>query len=302
MLKRSLLYFSMLSLFLCGTALAKAPLVASGNTNAPPLSWEEYKNLTGVGPDLVTHILTDLGVDHSVQVTGNWEQVQEKAKNGSVDLIVGAFKNDERKAYLEFSIPYLAEPTVIITEKGKEFTFNNWDDLIGKRGVTNIGESYGQAFDDHINNELDVKHIALERAIQLMNSGEADYLIMDLYTALIYARMLRGEDAITILKNPVAKESFHIAIAKNSPYLSLMPEINKELQKAIDNKDISRLFYMHFDNWKELIAKRSSFFKQDADIRAEENVEFVQYRDEDEKARLVNLMGIRDGQLPYSAE
>ncbi len=301
MLKRSLLYFCTLSLFLCGTALAKAPLVASGNTNAPPLSWEEYKKLTGIGPDLITHILTDLGVDHSIQIAGNWSQVQEKAKNGSVDLIVGAFQNDNRKTYLDFSIPYLAEPTVIITEKGKEFTFENWDDLIGKRGVTNIGESYGQAFDNHVKTKLDVKYIALERAIQLMNSGEADYLIMDLYTALIYARMLRGEDAITILKKPVVEESFHIAIAKNSPYASLMPEINKELQKAIDNKDISRLFYMHFDNWKELIAKRSGFFKQDANIRAEENVEFVQYRDDEDKARLVNLIGSRDG-LPYSAE
>ena len=299
-LKKLSLLLSLFSFTICHSALAKDPLVVSGNTNAPPISWEEHKALTGAGPDLVSSILDELKVNYEVKVTGNWGQVQKKAKEGKIDLIVGAVKNDERAQFLDFSIPYVVQPAVVVTEAGKEFKFNTLEDLVGKRGVSNIGESYGQKFDEFAKNKLDIKYVALERAIELMNLGEADYLVIDLYTALIYARYLRGEDAITILEKPVSQEKFHIAIAKGSPYSDLLPEIDKKLQKALDDHFVSHLFYKHFDSWKELSAKRSAYLNHDAGVRAEENEEFHKNRDMEEKARLGELMGYRDEYLPES--
>ncbi len=81
-----------------------------------------------------------------------------------------------------------------------------------------------------------------------------------------------------------------------------MPKINEKLQKTIDNKTVSRTFYTHFDNWKQLIAERSTFYKQDSDIRAQENEEFDKTRDIDEKMRLAKLMGVRDDREPGSIE
>jgi len=115
---------------------------------------------------------------------------------------------NERAAYMEYSLPYLPQPTVIVVEKGKEFPFGRWESLMGKKGVSNIGESYGQEFDAFIKSKLDVQFIAFERALELLNRGEVDYLIVDLYTALIYARLLQGEDAITLLEPPVTTQAF----------------------------------------------------------------------------------------------
>jgi polar amino acid transport system substrate-binding protein len=284
------------------SSLATDTFVVSGNPKAPPVVWEQYDKLTGVGPDLAHSILSELDINHEILVTGNWQEVQDKCKSGKIDMIVSAYKNDERATYMNYSLPYLPQPTVIIVEKGKEFPFGRWESLIGKKGVSNIGESYGQEFDDFIKEKLSVQYIAFERAIELLNRGEADYLIVDLFTALIYSRLLQGEDAITILDPPVTTQTFHITIGKNSALGKRMPEIDKKLRTLVKNGTVEKLFYKHFESWKQLIAKRSHFLNRNSDIRTGEQESYLKKQDAYEKQRIGGLlMQSRDG-LPAAAE
>ncbi len=283
-------------------SFAAETFIVSGNPKAPPVMWEEYNKLTGVGPDIAKSILTELKLDYDIRIEGDWQQVQDKCKSGEVDMIVAAYKNDARAAYMDYSLPYLPQPTVIIVQKGKEFPFGRWESLIGKKGVSNIGESYGQEFDTFTKEKLDVQFIAFERALQLLNRGEADYLIVDLYTALIYARLLQGEDAITILEPPITTQSFHITIGKNSPMAVQMPAINKKLYRLVKDGTVEKLFYEHFENWKKLIAKRSRYFHRDSNIRGSEHKDYLKAQDAYEKERLGSLlMDSREG-LPAAAE
>ena len=283
-------------------SFAADTFIVSGNPKAPPIVWEEYNKLIGVGPDLAKSILTELNLDYDIQVKGDWQQVQDKCKSGEIDMIVSAYENDERAEYMEYSLPYLPQPTVIIVPKGKEFPFGRWESLIGKRGVTNIGESYGQQFDTFIKDKLSVQFIAFERAIELLSRGEADYLIVDLYTALIYSRLLQGENAITILDPPITTQNFHMTIGKNSPMAVQMPAINKKLYRLIKDGTVEKLFYEHFESWKKLIAKRSRYFNRDSGIRSEEQEAYLKEQDAYEREQIGNLMmGSREG-LPKAAE
>jgi len=283
-------------------SFAADTFIVSGNPKAPPVVWEQYEKLTGIGPDIAKSILTELKLDYDMRIVGDWQQVQDKCKSGEVDMIVSAYKNDERASYMEYSMAYLPQPTVIVVERGKEFPFGRWESLIGKKGVSNIGESYGQQFDTFIKDKLEVKFIAFDRAIELLNRGEADYLIVDLYTALIYSRLLQGEDSITILDPPVTTQTFHITIAKNSPMAVQMPAINKKLYRLVKDGTVERLFYKHFESWKKLIAKRSKYFHRDSSIRGSEQETYLKDQDAYEKEKIGNLlMGSREG-LPLSAE
>lgn len=276
--------------------------IVSGNPKAPPITWEQYNKLTGVGPDLATSILNDLDLDFDIRVEGDWQQVQDKCKNGKVDMMVAAYKNETREGYMDFSLPYLPQPTMIVVAQGKEFPFGRWESLIGKKGVSNIGESYGQEFDKFIKEKLDVQFVAFDRAVQLLNLGEADYLIVDLYTALIYVRLLQGEDAITILDPPVTTQAFHMAVAKTSPLAAHLPAINKKLHTLVKDGTVEKLFYKHFEDWKALIAKRSKFYNKDAEIRSMEHQQYQTTIDTNEKARLGNILfNSREG-LPAAAE
>ncbi len=277
-------------------SLAEKTFVVSGNPKAPPVVWEQYNELTGIGPDIAKTILNELKLDYDLRLEGDWQQVQDKTKAGKIDMIVSAYKNDDRAKYLDFSLPYLPQPTVIVVQKGKEFPFGSWKSLKGKKGVSNIGESYGQEFDNFAKENLDIKFLAFERAIELLNRGEADYLVVDLYTALIYARLLRGEDAITILEPPVTTQTFHLAVAKSSPLAVQMPAINKKLYRMVKDGTIEKLFYKHFNDWKKLMAKRSRFFHKDSALRADEHTEYLKKQDSYEKERIGSLLlGSREG-------
>ena len=283
-------------------SFASETVIVSGNPKAPPVVWEEYNKLIGVGPDIAKAILTELKLNYDIQVQGDWQQVQDKCKSGEIDMLVSAYKNDKRSAYMEYSIPYLPQPTVIVVLKGNEFPFGRWESLIGKRGVSNIGESYGQQFDAFIQDKLSVQFIAFERAVELLTRGETDYLIVDLYTALIYSRLLRGENAITILDPPVTTQTFHITIGKKSPMAVQMPAINKKLYRLIKDGTVEQLFYTHFESWKKLIAKRSRYYNKDSGIRNEEHGRYLKEQDAYEKERLGSiLMDSREG-LPAAVE
>lgn len=301
--KRIILTLVFLTVTLWGaTQLFSAQnFIASGNPYAPPVVWEENKKLAGVAPDLVNEIFTELSLPYSVRVIGDWERVQEAARTGEIDLIVSAYRNEDRSKYLNFSIPYLPEQTVIVVEKGREFKFSSWDALKGKKGVSGIGESYGQKFDSYSSENLDISYYRLERAIETLNLGKADYLIIDLYTALIYARLLQGEDSITILEPPVTTENFHLAVTKDSPLNDHLEAINKKLDEKIAAGKVNELVLAHFDRWQEKIATRSKYLSRMSQKRSASQEEYLRKQDEMARQRVLGTMINREG-LPPSAE
>ena len=287
--------------FTLASASAQNSFIVSGNPYAPPVVWEEYKKLVGLGPDLATTILGELGISHTFMLFNNWQDVQTKARAKKIDMIVSAYKNNEREEYLSFSIPYLAQPIVIIVEKGKEFRFSSWDALKGKRGVSNVGESYGQEFDDFIKQQLTVKYYQFERALQLLNLAEADYLVVDLYTALIYARLLQGEDSITILDPPVTVQNFHLAVRTDSALAAHLPDIDKKLAELIKSGMVSDTLLKHYDKWQALIDKRAGYFARGKEARSKDQQAYLKEQDEIARQRIVGTMVNREG-LPPSAQ
>ena len=278
-----------------------ASFLLSGNPNAPPVVWEEHQKLVGLGPDLAASILQELSLPHSFRRFRNWQVVQEKTRGGEIDMIVSAYRNSERETYLTFSKPYLAQPTVIVVEKGKEFNFSSWDVLKSKRGVSNIGESYGEEFDEFMKQNLDITFHQLERAIQLMNLGEADYLIIDLYTALIYARLLQGEDSITILDPPVTTQDFHLAIRTDSELVQHLEAINEKIDQKTGGGFVRDTLLAHFDKWKRLTEQRASFFNRTRQAQSEQQQEYLREQDEMARQRIIRTMVNREG-LPPAAQ
>lgn len=303
MAKRIVRTLAVLVTIFLGTSqvLADQPFIVSGNPYAPPVVWEEHKQLAGVAPDLVEEIFTDLSLPYAVRVLSDWERVQDAARKGEIDLIVSAYRNDERSEYLNFSIPYLPEQTVIVVEKGREFDFTSWDALKGKKGVSGIGESYGQEFDSFIADNLDISYYRLERAIETLNLGKADYLIIDLYTALIYARLLQGEDSITILDPPVTTQNFHLAVAKDSPLNNHLDAINEKLNEKIGAGTVNQLVLGHFDKWQEKIAKRSQYLSKMSQQHSASQQEYLKKQDEIARQRVLGTMINREG-LPPAAQ
>ena len=261
-------------LFAATSAQAEKPLLVTGNPQAPPIVWEKGGTLTGVGPQATATILKSINVAYALKNVGPWDQVQKLAREGKVDLIVSAYKNSDRQQYLDFTVPYLKSPVVIAVKKGHGFPFTSWNALIGKKGVANVGESFGEKFDAFIKDKLDVTYMPYEKAFEMMRLNLADYLIIDLYPAVIYAKLLNVENNVEFLDNPATIQHFHMAIAKSSPAVSLLPKINREIEKLKKQGFFKNQVKKQYSAWNTNFLRRKRFYARN---RAREQQEQQEY-------------------------
>jgi polar amino acid transport system substrate-binding protein len=242
------------------SAKANGPLIVTGNPEAPPIVWERNGQLIGVGPEAATRILTNLQIPFIIKSTGTWKDVQQKAKNGAIDLIVSAYENKDRRQYMKYSVPYLKSPVIIVVKKGNAFPFSSWQDLVGKKGVANVGESFGEKFDSFIQEKLDVHYMPYRRAFEMMKLGTADYLIIDLYPAVIYAKLLNVEDEVEFLDNPATVQHFHMTLSKKSPFLNLLPKINEQITTMKKKGLFTQMAKEQYSRWNATFLKRQRFY------------------------------------------
>ena len=291
---------TLLFLLFTPTLYAADAFTVSGNPNAPPVVWEQYQELVGLGPDLVKSIFNELNIPYEFKIFGSWQNVQQKISSGEIDMLVYTDKNKDRETFLLFSDPYLSQPTVLLVKKGQEFIFSSWDSLIGKKGVGIIGESYGQPFDEFSREKLDMQYYQIERALQALSLLEADYLLIDLYTALIYTGLLQGENAVSILDPAVTTQDFYFGISKDSELVNYLPQINNKLDEKLKNNEIGDILLSHYDAWQKTIRKRSRFFDAQKKIRTDEQADYLKEQTEMAKQQIMKTMIDREG-LPAAA-
>jgi len=269
-------------------------LVISGNPEAPPVAWNKQGKLQGIGPKLATDILSQLNIPYSIHPATDWLQVQQQLAAGEVDLIVSAYKNKKREQHMVFSVPYLKSPVVTVVKKGDRFLCNCWDDMIGKKGVAGQGETFGDEFDAFIKDKLDVTYTTYQRAFEMLEEDTADYLIIDLYPAIIYSKLLMVEDKIEFMEKPITVQQLHMALSKKSPYLDQLPAINNQLKQLKEAGKIKKLAIEQYNSWHKTFKERQRFYakadKKAAEVQATFNSE-ARDRGLDNLARFIEREG-----------
>jgi polar amino acid transport system substrate-binding protein len=218
-----------------GSAFAQAPacrgLTITGHPEYPPIGYKDSERIVGVGATLVERIAGELKIPVQSKYTGTWEEAQKAAREGTADIIFGIYFNDERATYLDYVRPaFLIDPVVVMVAKGKGFPFRGRVDLVGKKGVTNAGESYGSELDAFIAQKLTVARTnGTEEAFKDLLSGKADYLIVGLYPGLSDAAEHGVKNQIEPLKTQVMKADMFIAFSKKSPCLALSGAFGRKI-------------------------------------------------------------------------
>ena len=215
----------------------KNTAIVSGHPDWKPVMWRDGNTISGIGPEVTKTVFKDINVDVDCVYAGPWDVVQAKAKIGEIDAIVALYKTKEREEYLYFSVPYTVDPIVLFFNNNKGFTYNQKEDLIGKKGIATVGDSYGQELDDFIVQAgLDMTRVSTpEQAFSLLKEGKADYFIYSAYAG----RKVIAESGLSGLEESevVSNQLFYIGVSKKSPCAKYMNEINSSLEKLIaENK------------------------------------------------------------------
>ncbi len=233
-------------------AAAEERLILSGNPSYPPFMWQEGRTIVGASAKLAEAIFTELKAPYEIRAGGPWKRVQESVRRGKIDVIVGLYANPDRKKYIDFSLPYITDPTVVFVKKGRRFRFQGWDDLIGKRGATMQGESFGEKMDAFIREKLTLaRTFAIEANFRRLEEERSDYFLFGYYPGLIQARKLGYQDRIEVLPGPAIVEWMYIGFSKRSRFNHLLPEVNRIITRLKEEGKIREWVDEHLGSYVE---------------------------------------------------
>lgn len=211
---------------------AEKVYVVSGHPEWPPIMWKDGDSIVGAGPDLAAKIANDLGIKVETKYAGLWDEVQAKAKSGEVDMLAAAYKTSERETYMDYSNEYTTDPISLFVKKGKSFNYEKWNDLIGKKGIATVGDSYGQELDDFIAAKLNVTRVnTVDEAFKALEEGTADYFLYAFYSGEKAISDKNLKEKVEIIPKNVAEEKFYMTISKKSDLVKYLPQINDLIEK-----------------------------------------------------------------------
>jgi len=214
-----------------------AKIVATGHPQYPVIAFKEGDRIAGAAPMLVEAIAKSLKVPLESKFMGTWSEAQAATRDGKADMIFGIYYNDQRAEYLDYVEPaFIFDPVVVFVAKGKGFPFTGQNDLIGKKGVTNEGESYGNEFDAFIKDKLDVARAdGIDDAFKALLDGEADYLIAGYYPGVAEAARAGIKDKVEALEPALLSAEMYVAFSKKSACRSLAPQFGQGIaEKTTD--------------------------------------------------------------------
>ena len=237
------------------SALAHAEcdkVVLSTHPDYPPFHWNQDGKLVGASIDQAKIIFGELDIPFEAKYSGPWKRVLYKAQKGQIDLILGLKNVPERHHYLAYTkAPYYQNPVAVFVAQSRSFVFNNWNDLIGRKGTLSTGDRHGEPFDTFLKNHLTVERInELKINFDLLVKGRTEYFITGLYTGRAFLAKYPDKDKITHLPNPVVVSPIHHAFSKRSDCQSLITHFNARLEEMNHDGVTAQLIENNLKKWK----------------------------------------------------
>jgi len=226
-------------------------IVATGHPDYPVMAFKEGDQISGAAPLLVAEIANSLEVPAETKYMGSWSEAQAATRDGKADMIIGVYYNDERAEYLEYVQPAFAyDPVQVFAANNARFNFSDQDDLVGKRGLANEGESFGAIFDAFLEDKLTVKRVnGLSAAFDALLSGDADYVIAGYYPATAELARLALEDKIEPLEPELLSEELFVAFSKKSSCKALASKFGEGIIEMTEDGRFRELVRDALRDW-----------------------------------------------------
>ena len=222
-------------------------LIASGHGEYPPFMYRKGNEIVGVGVDITKLIFDQLGIKVEAKYVGSWSRVQRKAKAGTIDLIVGIYKTRERETYLAYpSEPYIAEPVGLFYHHSNKINYTQWADLVGKKGATVLGESFGQEFDNYAIKHLSIQRLSgITQSFRMLERNRLQYSIYALYPGLIKIIDAGMEGQIIVSPNHISTQDAFQAFSKKSQYIKHIDYFSQKVKALKKNGTVDKLINKH---------------------------------------------------------
>jgi polar amino acid transport system substrate-binding protein len=210
-----------------------------------PLNFADPKTGEGIGweYDAFNEIARRLNLTVEWNLS-SWDTMIEAVRQGQFDVgMDGITINDERKAQVDFSDPYMvSEQFMLVRGDEERFTdaasFKADEDLLvgAQAGTTNFYAAVYNVLDGDEKNPRIKLFDTFGASVQALKSGDVDLVLMDQTSAAGY--MGASPDAFKIVGEPLGREEFGFIFTPGS---DLVAPVNAAIQSMKDDGTIDKL-------------------------------------------------------------
>ncbi len=235
-----------LLLFILAPSISSAaePLRAVFFDSYAPLSWEEDGKMRGILVDILDETVSKR-LHHQVENTGYpWKRAQMRVRDGLAD----AFVTVPTKARLEYTTcsrePALTVKVGLYTyvdhpRMKKLMEVRSYDELGEFSLVEYIGNGWAKEKFKH----LTVEWVpSLEQTYAILAKKRADILVRNTFNFDYFSTGMEITDKIVKLPAVLSSVGFHLCIRKNSPYVSILEDFDREISRIRSANGLDDIF------------------------------------------------------------
>ena len=206
------------------TTVVAGKLTMATNATFPPYEMTtDSGEIEGIDIDTAKAIAEKLGLELQVDDM-EFDAALLSVQQGKADMVMaGVTVTDERKAVMDFSDSYATGIQSIIVPNGSDIA--SPDDLAGKKIGTQRGTTGYIYCSDDFGDDAVVAYDSGLTAVQALNNGQVDAVVIDNAPAKEYVAANPG---LKVLDTSYAEEDYAIGMAKGS---SLEAAVNAALEE-----------------------------------------------------------------------
>ena len=206
------------------TTVEAGKLTMATNAAFPPYEMTtDAGEFEGIDVDTAKAIAEKLGLELQIDDM-DFDAALLSVQQGKADIVMaGVTVTDERKAVMDFSDSYATGIQSIIVPEGSDIT--SPDDLAGKKIGTQRGTTGYIYCSDDFGEENVVAYDDGLTAVQALNNGQVDAVVIDNAPA---QEFVAANPGLKVLDTSYAEEDYAIGVAKGS---ALEDAVNKALEE-----------------------------------------------------------------------
>ena len=206
------------------TTVEAGKLTMATNATFPPYEMTtDSGEIEGIDVDTAKAIAEKLGLELQIDDM-DFDSALLSVQQGKADIVMaGVTVTDERKAVMDFSDSYATGIQSIIVPEGSDIT--SPDDLAGKKIGTQRGTTGYIYCSDDFGDDAVVAYDSGLTAVQALNNGQVDAVVIDNAPAMEYVAANPG---LKVLDTSYAEEDYAIGMAKGS---ALEDAVNAALEE-----------------------------------------------------------------------
>ena len=208
------------------TTVEAGKLTMATNATFPPYEMTtDAGTIEGIDVDTAQAIAEKLGLELQIDDM-DFDAALLSVQQGKADIaMAGITVTDERMAVMSFSDSYATGIQSVIVPEGSDIA--SVDDLAGKKIGTQRGTTGYIYCSDDFGDENVVAYDDGLTAVQALNNGQVDAVVIDNAPA---KEFIAANPGLKILDTSYAEEDYAIGMAKNSPLEDAVNSVLEELK------------------------------------------------------------------------